>query len=64
MQARNATADVKDVTSIVEEAYLKVYESLWIGLTRNAGIVRAVFQASWNTKTSSEPIPTIIIMID
>ena len=60
-QAKNATAEVRDVTSMVEAACLKAYDNLKTGLSLMASIVNAFCQQSWKTNTSSEPIPMIMM---
>ena len=43
---KNANAEVRLVTNISDEAYLKAYESLKIGLSDIAFILKAFFQKS------------------
>ena len=64
VQAKKATAEVIEVTSIAIADSLITYDSLRIGFAFKAGIVPEFCHLSWKTKTSSEPTPMMINKAD
>lgn len=61
MQDAKAPADVSEVTNIAYEDFLKVYANLFLASFLMTLILKDPIQKSWNTNTSSAPIPIITI---
>jgi len=61
MHDAKAPAEVRDVTNIAYEAFLKVYANLCFTLLLRSLILCEPIQKSWKTNTSSAPIPITTI---